>query len=412
MKRLFLICLLLTGLLAAHAQGDSIAQDDARSRQAERALDFLRQNQADSILALLSAELRPVAKREMFEGVMAQVEQMAGAYQGHEPWTAKNLMGTDGYAALLHFETMDLGLFVAFDEQLLLRGLQIIPAAMVSQSPTAETLALPAGAVELDDTLWVTDRVRLPAVITMPAGANAETPIVVMVHGSGALDRDETVMVNKPFRDLAYLLAAQGIATLRYDKRTFVYHTPVDNMDDETIADALCALRTARGMLNKVYLLGHSLGAMLAPAIASRTEIPLQGVIMMAGPARDLEQVVRQQLDYLRPANAPATYEDDALAQLRQHSPHYLQPQNQVAVAQQLALPMLFLQGERDYQVPMIDYRLWRQLLGERSNVTFRSYPKLNHLFLEGDGDSTPLEYSIEGHVPQYVALDIARFCQ
>lgn len=412
MKRLFLICLLLTDLLAAHAQGDSIAQDDARSRQAERALDFLRQNQTDSILALLSAELRPMAKREMFEGLMAQLEQMAGSYQRHEAWTAKSLMGVDGYVALLHFAAMDLGLFVVFDDQLLLKGLQFVPATMVAQSPTAEALALPAGAVELDDTLWVTDRVRLPAVITMPAGASAETPIVVMVHGSGALDRDETVMVNKPFRDLAYLLAAQGIAALRYDKRTFVYHTPVDNMDDETITDALCALRTARGVLNKVYLLGHSLGAMLAPAIASRTEIPLQGVIMMAGPARDLEQVVRQQLDYLRPANAPATYEDDALAQLRQHSPHYLQPQNQVAVAQQLALPMLFLQGERDYQVPMIDYRLWRQLLGERSNVTFRSYPKLNHLFLEGDGDSTPLEYSIEGHVPQYVALDIARFCQ
>lgn len=414
MRQLLLLCFLLLTVLTAGAQENNARQTDAdpRTAQAERVFGMLQQNQTDSILSLLSEQLRPLAKREMFEGVMAQIEKMAGAYQNHGEWTEKDLMGISGYAALIHFEKMDLGLFIAFDEQLQLRGVQFVPATMVQEQAPSDQLSLPAGAVELEDTLCVNDQVSLPAVLTMPANVNAMTPIVVMVHGSGAVDRDETVMVNKPFRDLAYLLAGHGIATLRYDKRTFVYRQPVNNMDDETVTDALAALRMARSYLNRVYLLGHSLGAMMAPAIASRTQIPLQGIIMMAGPARDLEQVVRQQLDYLRPANAPATYEEDALAQLREQSPHYLQPQDQVNTALQLTLPMLFLQGERDYQVPMIDFRLWRQMLGSRSNVTFHSYPKLNHLFIEGEGDSTPLEYSIEGHIPPYVIEDIVRFCR
>jgi len=412
-RRLLFCYALLLSTLSVGAQNESLAlaADDPRQLQAEHVFKLLQQNQADSICDLFSEVIKTSVKKEMFDGVMAQVENMAGPYQRREMWQTATLMEQEGCLSLLHFEKMDLGLFIVFDDQLRLLGLQFMPATMFQEQKTAE-LSLPSGAVELTDTLRVNDAVRLPVVITMPAGVSADGPIVVMVHGSGPVDRDETVLVNKPFRDLAYLLAANGIATLRYDKRTFVYKQPVDNMDDETITDALAALRMARGYTNKVFLLGHSLGAMLAPAIASRTDVQLQGVIMLAAPARDLEQVVRQQLDYLRPEQAPATYEEDALEQLRQASPHYLQPQQQLEVARQLTLPMLFLQGERDYQVPMLDYRLWRQLLGSRANAIFHSYAKLNHLFLEGEGDSTPLEYYIEGHVPQYVADDIVNFCR
>ncbi|MDZ7606573.1 MAG: hypothetical protein U5K79_13515 [Cyclobacteriaceae bacterium] len=58
--------------------------------------------------------------------------------------------------------------------------------------------------------------------MTLPKGKNS-FPIVLFVHGSGPNDRDETIGPNKPFRDIAYGLAEKGIASLRYDKRTFVY---------------------------------------------------------------------------------------------------------------------------------------------------------------------------------------------
>ena len=245
----------------------------------------------------------------------------------------------------------------------------------------------------------------------MPDSSN-DVPIVVIVHGSGALDRDETIYTNKPFRDIAEGLAAKGIATLRYDKRTFVYRQPVSTMDDETILDALSAIRLAYRYSNRVYLLGHSLGAMLAPLIAERAKGSLAGVIMMAAPARDLETVVREQFDYLLPSGASPAYKEQQIEALRQRSPHYLQPQGQTAAALRLSLPMLILQGERDYQVSMQDFHLWQQLLEGKSNVVFHSYPHLNHPFMPGEGKSTPMEYQLEGHVATYVIDDIARFIQ
>ena len=261
---------------------------------------------------------------------------------------------------------------------------------------------------EIADTV-VTGDIHLPATIMMPADAR-DVPIVVMVHGSGALDRDETIYTNKPFRDIASGLARKGIATLRYDKRTYVYRQPVASMDDVTILDALSAIRLARRHSTRVYLLGHSLGAMLAPVIAERSEEPLAGIIMMAAPARDMEIVVRQQFDYLLPSGASPDFKEQQIENLRQRSPHYLQPQGQTAAARRLTLPMLILQGERDYQVTMEDYSLWQQVLKGKANVVYHSYPRLNHPFMDSDGKSTPMEYQMEGHVATYVIDDISSF--
>ena len=261
---------------------------------------------------------------------------------------------------------------------------------------------------EMADTL-VTGDIHLPATILMPIDAD-DAPIVVMVHGSGALDRDETIYANKPFRDIAEGLARKGIATLRYDKRTYVYSQPVTTLDDETVLDALSAIRLAHQYSTRVYLLGHSLGAMLAPIIAERTAEPLAGVIMMAAPARDMETVVREQFDYLLPSGASLAFKEQQIDNLRQRSPHYLQPQGQTDTARRLTLQMLILQGERDYQVTMQDFCLWQQVLEGKTNIVYHSYPRLNHPFMEGDGKSTPMEYQMKGHVASYVIDDISSF--
>ena len=130
----------------------------------------------------------------------------------------------------------------------------------------------------------------------------------------------------------------------------------------------------------------------------------------MAAPARDLEEVVREQFDYLLPSGASDGYKNQQVENLRQRAPHYLQPQGQLAVAQQLNTHMLILQGERDYQVSMKDFHLWQQALQGHDNVVFHSYPTLNHLFMEGEGKSTPLEYQIQGHVAESALKDIAVF--
>jgi len=77
-------------------------------------------------------------------------------------------------------------------------------------------------------------------------------------------------------------------------------------------------------------------------------------------------------------------------------------------VAAKLTIPMLILQGERDYQVTLDDLQGWRDALGGSARVTIKSYPTLNHLFLPGEGKSTPSEYERAGQIPEFVVDDIA----
>jgi fermentation-respiration switch protein FrsA (DUF1100 family) len=70
--------------------------------------------------------------------------------------------------------------------------------------------------------------------------------------------------------------------------------------------------------------------------------------------------------------------------------------------------PMLILQGERDYQVTMAEFAKWKAALGSRPDVTFHSYPTLNHLFIAGTGPASPAEYQAAGHVAEEVIRDIA----
>jgi fermentation-respiration switch protein FrsA (DUF1100 family) len=85
---------------------------------------------------------------------------------------------------------------------------------------------------------------------------------------------------------------------------------------------------------------------------------------------------------------------------LREHDP--------LAAARTLHLPLLILQGGRDYQVTEVDFDGWKKALGTQPSVTFKLYPRLNHLFLPGEGKSTPAEYEHPDHVAEPVVTDIA----
>jgi hypothetical protein len=81
-------------------------------------------------------------------------------------------------------------------------------------------------------------------------------------------------------------------------------------------------------------------------------------------------------------------------------------------VAATLRIPMLILQGERDYQVTEADLQGWRAALAGRRNVTIKSYPSLNHLFMAGEGKATPAEYERPGQVAEFVLDDIAAWVE
>ena len=277
--------------------------------------------------------------------------------------------------------------------------------------------------VTVGDDAW-----KLGGTLLVPSGKRP-FPAAVLVQGPGPSDRDESIYSNKIFRDLAEGLASRGIAVLRYDKRTKVYGAKMSEMDytvqQETVEDAVRAAALLRHQPEidpkRIFVIGHSLGGYLSPRIAAQ-DGKLAGLVFLAANARPVEIMALEQNEYVANlSHSPSPEAQKRLADLRAEvlKVRNLQPgkanppvlmglplaylldlksYDPLAAAKALTVPMLFLQGARDFQVTMKDFDLWKSALGGRSNVAFIAYPALNHLFIAGEGKSTPAEYRQAGN--------------
>jgi uncharacterized protein len=291
--------------------------------------------------------------------------------------------------------------------------------------------------------------IELPGTLCLPLGAGAghRVPLVVLVAGSGPNDRDETVGPNKPLADIAHGLAAGGIATLRYDKRTLVLrgtgriNVATLTVDQEVIDDAVAAIALARSLpevdSGRVYLAGHSLGGTLAPLIAARAPAgSLRGVILLAPGARALDAAVEEQtVMRLRLTGMPegeiarqVQALRDAFGRVRSGAAadseivffapaHYwrdLFGRTPLVTLRGLPLPVLVLQGGKDYQVTRADYDLVAAALAAKPAALreLHWFPGLNHLFMAvpGAGPSTGAEYGAPGHVEPAVVTAIVQW--
>jgi hypothetical protein len=317
---------------------------------------------------------------------------------------------------------------------------KVVPSASApspSQAAYVNPSAFTESATTVGSAPWA-----LPGTLTVPKGTGPFAA-VVLVQGSGPSDRDETIGPNKPFRDIAWGLASAGIAVLRYDKRTFVYGAQMAadttiTVRQETTDDAIAAVallrRTPRIDPARVFVVGHSLGAYLAPRIASEAPGQLAGIAMLEAPSTPLAQLILVQSRYLASLQGSpspqaqqqlaALQAQVALAQSAGLSPSTpaselplntpasywvdLQAYRPVSVAAALRIPMFFSQGGRDYQVPPSELGPWQTALNGRTNVAFRTYPAMNHLLIDGSGTATPAEYSVAGHVDEQLVADLA----
>jgi dienelactone hydrolase len=408
------------------------------------ALESARAGRFAEICELLAPPLRPLLTPDGLEAAWsAELERQGRVTSVGAPLAEPTGTGVVVVKVAVGCERGGFALIAPVTEQGQLAGLQLAPPAAAEPIAPWEPPAYadPASFDEHDVSLG-TDALAVDGTVTVPRRAGS-LPAVVLLAGSGSLDRDETISRNKPFKDVAWGLATQGVAVLRFDKVTYAHagelrHADQFTLSDEYVPHALAAVECLRTHPaideGRIFLLGHSLGGTVAPRIAA-AEPSIAGLILMAGGAQPLHWVLVRQFSYLaslRPENqaasgplietlteqarridgpdlspstpaeelplgAPASYWLD----LREYDP--------AGLAGTLGKPMLILQGGRDYQVTVADdLVLWRAALSDRANVTIRVYPDLNHLFAPGTGPSSPAEYEPAQHVDAMVIADIA----
>ena len=390
-------------------------------QRAATILQWMKDTQCDSIYACFDAKMQQAISSSQLKDMWTQVEQQLGPLEKEKEWKQDAIDGTVVYYTDLKFQRAPLRLLVTFNADNKVSGLRLL-----SVPPEEKPLVAPFDSVHLEESPIevTTGNYKLPGILTRPKG-KAHLPIVILVHGSGPQDRDGSIGPNKIYRDIAWGLAAKGIAVLRYDKRTYVYGkssvpkgkeiTP----DEEVVEDAVSACQLAASLpfidKRKVFIAGHSLGGLLAPLIATRCP-SVTGLILLAAPSRPQDDILKEQIRYLGSLNGNT--DEKLLAQQYQQikaaAPQiywdYLDKYAPVMTACSLSVPMLFLQGERDYQVTMQDFSMWKLGMFGKTNATFQSYPTLNHCFMEGTGKSTPMEYNHPARVYGKVMEDIAKW--
>jgi dienelactone hydrolase len=393
------------------------AQQSPAADHAKQILNLFVAQKFDEVAKEFNDKMAAALSSAQLASVWSSMQQQVGAFRSViDERTSTPAPGMTAATLGVRFEKGDVTFVAAFDADNRIAGLRFTPRSAPDAAP-----APPSSSKFKEEAVTVgSGQFALSGTLSIPAEKIAAT--IVLVHGSGPHDRDETIGPNKPFRDLAWGLAERGVAVLRYEKRSRQHAEALAankalTVKDEVIDDAVAAvalLRSREGIDPKrIFVLGHSLGGTLAPRIAA-ADPSIAGLVIMAGATRPIMVAAREQLAYLASLSPGAIDPDKQLETLRRAAPdgywRDLDAYNPAQTARTIKQPMLILQGERDYQVTLEDLKGWRDALGDRPQVTIKTYPTLNHLFLPGQGKSTPAEYGQGGQIPAFVLDDIANW--
>jgi dienelactone hydrolase len=451
-RRLFSFSALLLFLVACAARSGPIAPPESgaslapgRTDIAERFVELVAKDKFDDAFKMFDAPMVKAFPLETLRQSWLQLVKGLGPFVRVAYASTKRKDRFEAVSFALEFEDAYFTWRVILDTKTgLITGLFSQPG-----SPPLDPAREPKrpGDVAESEVTVGSGKWALPGTLStriIGAASVPSSPAVVLVHGSGPNDRDESSGPNKVFRDIAWGLASRGIAVLRYEKRTRAHGAKMKaikylSLKDEVIDDAVAAAALLRTQTTidpkRIFVLGHSLGASTGPLIAG-ADPKLAGLILMAGSTRPFEDVIKAQISYLTSISRlsreekaaalekvneqfervrpPGPKADAPASELPLGMPpemwHEYRARNPAKTVQSVALPILVLQGGRDYQVTVDDFEGWKRALEGRKNAEFILYPALNHYFLEGQGRPTPKEYNVPSQVPARVIDDIAAF--
>jgi len=430
-----LVFVLIFGLVGCSGGEENMFnEEDLKTRSIELAVEMV-EGDFDNVVKGFTVETAKQLSRQDLETAWKQTVGELGSYKtvNSSAFSQKGEKAT--VEIVLLYERNGLKVTFMYDKSSEIEGLWLNYASQ--EQPLGETKDYKEEAVKIGEgEMQIDGRLTLPKNVKNP-------PVVILVQGSGQTDMDETIGAqgNKPFQDIAYGLAEKGIASIRYNKRYYQHPelgTEFITIQDEVLNDVDSAItmakKDARLDSERIYVLGHSLGGMLAPEIAAKNNL-VSGIIVMAGTPNRLEDVILQQnKDVINALTdkteqekkdllEPVLQEIEKIKQATPETPHtiimgvnseYWASLNQIdtpEILEKITIPMIFLQGEEDFQVSMEnDYQMWQQLLADRENVEFKNYKGLNHLFMPSDGLKNIQEYDVKKMVDPMVIEDIAKW--
>jgi len=399
-------------------------------------------NQLDSINQYFTAGLQAKLTTEQLQLVWMGLFNQFGPLQSVGKASFREGIEAVETVLPLRFEQQEQRLLLRFD------SLQRINAFILQPAKEVENWRYPAygrpDSYREFSMKVLSDTIQLPAILTLPKNCK-QCPVVVFVHGAGPNDKDESQGPNKMFKDLAVGLASRGIASLRYDKRSLAYGPEL--MEDlrrltiqtETIDDAVNALLLLRRVVevdtNRIFLLGHGIGGILAPAIVQQSNLPVRGLILAAPAAKSFAQVVFEQYVHLASRGGFSAEEQQLLRMQERAKKHAMDPQLKPGFPQdslplalpaeywlswqsydmgttlwQINQPVLVVSGDADYQIPPETILHLKQKMMGRDRLTYTSYPLLNHFFMPAGGSAGPEDYQIRSNVAERLVVDLEKW--
>jgi len=365
--------------LAPRAAGAALdaAQADAR---AAAILDALRGDHSVRASRQLAPALRAELPPARLDAAWRRLVSTLGPLRDWRP---------DGGSGATRAYLLEMGsgrarALLSFGGQGEVTGLWLAPAAAPATSEAGRAEEMPVGEAPL----------LVGGTLVLPPGAGPH-PAALLLGPAGPLDRDGTAAGRRPVRDLAEALAAQGIASLRFERRSVAW--PQGGRDQkltvekDLLADAARALVQLRGRPEvdpaRIYVVGLGLGGTLAPEVASRGG-PVSALAVISAPPHPWPLALVEQARGREPAGSPA------LAQLTRDADRVLlgrlgpdelfagypgawwtdlAGREPAAAALRLGRPVLVLRGQKDDLVTEEDLKTYRRVLAALPSAVVES---------------------------------------
>ena len=264
------------------------------------------------------------------------------------------------------------------------------------------------GAVGISQTAeLVSEEIHITSLVSgtlLVPESSPKPPLAIIIAGSGPTDRDgnQTMLKNNSLKFLAEGLYGKGIATFRYDKRIVkqIRLGSVNERDihfNDFIDDAVAVLEHFKkeNRFSEIYLIGHSQGSLIGMVAAQQGA---DGFISIAGAGQEIDDVVMDQIAVQAPGlvdNARTAFDDirvngvshnfdpNLASIFRKEIQPFMfswmlyNPQDEI---QKLQIPVLIINGDKDFQVPIKEAEL---LKAAKPDAEYKIIPKMNHIFKE-----------------------------